>query len=153
MSIIKDSDRIINGMTHKVLTVDGYDRIQINSRLQDLIAQRDKIQDKIDTFMLMSDMMDHEIEMRERGDSAQNLFDQMFGGWLITMYVLKLVNDQGTIMEEFTHSFADGVTRGTEIANLHQHRVFIVPCGHDHPIQEIFPIHRILPNKRKWNPI
>jgi hypothetical protein len=80
MTIIKDSDRIINGMTHKVLTVDGYDRIQINSRLQDLIAQRDKIQDKIDTFMLMSDMMDHEIEMRERGDSAQNLFDQMFGG-------------------------------------------------------------------------
>ena len=85
MTIIKDSDRIINGMTHKVLTVDGYDRCQINQRLQDLVAQRDKIQDKIDTFIMMSDIMDHEIEMRgeewkERGESAQNLFDEMFGG-------------------------------------------------------------------------
>ena len=85
MTIIKDSDRIINGMTHKVLTVDGYDRCQINERLRDLVAQRDKIQDKIDTFIMMSDIMDHEIEMRgeewkERGESAQNLFDEMFGG-------------------------------------------------------------------------
>ena len=85
MTIIKDSDRIINGMTHKVLTVDGYDRCQINERLRDLVAQRDKIQDKIDTFIMMSDMMDQEIEMRgeewkERGESAQNLFDEMFGG-------------------------------------------------------------------------
>ena len=85
MTLIQDSNRIINGMTHKVLTVDGYDRCQINERLQDLITQRDKIQDKIDNFLLMRDMMDHEVEMRgeewkERGDSAQNLFDEMFGG-------------------------------------------------------------------------
>ena len=85
MTLIQDSNRIINGMTHKVLTVDGYDRCQINERLQDLITQRDKIQDKIDNFLLMRDMMDHEVEMRgeewkERGESAQNLFDQMFGG-------------------------------------------------------------------------
>ena len=85
MTIIKDSDRIINDMTHKVLTVDGYDSCQINERLRDLVAQRDKIQDKIDTFIMMSDIMDHEIEMRgeewkERGESAQNLFDEMFGG-------------------------------------------------------------------------
>ena len=50
MTLIQDSNRIINGMTHKVLTVDGYDRCQINERLQDLITQRDKIQDKIDNF-------------------------------------------------------------------------------------------------------
>tara|TARA_B100000530_G_scaffold331585_1_gene276538 strand:- start:278 stop:535 length:258 start_codon:yes stop_codon:yes gene_type:complete len=85
MSIIQDSNRIINGTTTKVLTVDGWDRCQINSRIQDLVAQRNKIQDKIDDFMLMRDMMDHEIEMRgeewkERGESAQDLFDQMFGG-------------------------------------------------------------------------
>ena len=85
MSIIKESNRIINGTTTKVLTVDGWDRCQINARIQDLVAQRNKIQDKIDDFMLMRDMMDHEIEMRgeewkERGESAQNLFDEMFGG-------------------------------------------------------------------------
>jgi len=69
------SPRIINGATYDLLTVDGMDRCQINTRLHYLNVEMDKLKAKQATLLQMRDMMDYELEREELGD----LYDQMFG--------------------------------------------------------------------------
>jgi len=84
---ITDKKVIINGMEHVVTAVDGLDRIDINNRLHDLNEQISKLQIKIiglqevqSMYVQMRDMIDHQCEMRERAESADQLFNDMFGG-------------------------------------------------------------------------
>ena len=83
---ITDKKVIINGMEHVVTAVDGLDRIDINNRLHDLNEQISKLQIKIiglqevqSMYVQMRDMIDHQCEMRERAESADQLFNEMFG--------------------------------------------------------------------------
>jgi len=69
------SPRIINGNTYDLLTVDGMDRCQINTRLHYLNVEMDKLKAKQATLIQMRNMMDNELEREELGD----LYDQMFG--------------------------------------------------------------------------
>lgn len=78
MIIDPNSTRIINGMEHKVTTADGLDRVQINERLNNIREQLEKLQNKQSDLLAMRDAIDYECEMRERADSADDLFAQMF---------------------------------------------------------------------------
>jgi len=80
MEINRNAIRIINGMEHKVTAVDGLDRCQINTRLHYLNVEMDKLKMKQARLVTMRDMIDRECEMRERAESADDLFAEMFGG-------------------------------------------------------------------------
>ncbi len=80
MEINRNAIRIINGMEHKVTAVDGLDRCQINTRLHYLNVEMDKLKAKQARLVAMRDMIDRECEMRERAESADDLFAEMFGG-------------------------------------------------------------------------
>jgi len=73
---VTEQPRIINGMEHQVLTVNGLDRCQINTRLHLLNVEIDKLRAKQSALIEARNQMDRHIESREMGD----LFDEMFGG-------------------------------------------------------------------------
>jgi len=73
---VTEQPRIINGMEHQVLTVNGLDRCQINTRLHLLNVEIDKLRTKQSALIEARNQMDRHIESREMGD----LFDEMFGG-------------------------------------------------------------------------
>jgi hypothetical protein len=56
------SPRIINGNTYDMLTVDGMDRRQINTRLHYLNVEMDKLKAQQAKLVQMRDMMDYELE-------------------------------------------------------------------------------------------
>ncbi len=60
MHTIALSNRIINGINTPVVTVDGFDIDTIEDRRDRLKAEIDKLQDKLDTFSQMADMIDDE---------------------------------------------------------------------------------------------
>ena len=80
MEINRNAIRIINGMEHTVTTADGLDRCQINTRLHYLNVEMDKLKAKQARLIACRDAIDHECEMQERAENANNLFDEMFGG-------------------------------------------------------------------------
>ena len=73
---VTEQPRIINGMEHQVLTVDGMDRTQINTRLHYINVALSKIKAEQSALIEARNQMDRHIESREMGD----LFDEMFGG-------------------------------------------------------------------------
>lgn len=75
MTVI-NQPRIINNTEYPVPTVDGFDRVQINTRLHYLNVEIDKLKAKQAVLIEMRDQLDRHAEMQEMG----NLFDQMFGG-------------------------------------------------------------------------
>ena len=80
MEINRNAIRIINGMEHKVTTADGLDRVQINLRLGHLNEQMEKLKAKQARLLTLRNALDLECERMERAESANNLFDEMFGG-------------------------------------------------------------------------
>ena len=80
MEINRNAIRIINGMKHTVTTADGLDRVQINLRLLHLNEQMDKLKAKQARLLTLRNALDLECERMERAESANNLFDEMFGG-------------------------------------------------------------------------
>ena len=75
MTVI-NQPRIINNTEYLTPTVDGFDRVQINTRLHYLNVEIDKLKAKQAKLIEMRDQLDRHAEMQEMGD----LFDQMFGG-------------------------------------------------------------------------
>ena len=73
--------RIINGTSYDMPTVGGMDRCQINTRLHYINEELSKIQMKQASLIAMRDELDRHAEMQERAQNADNLFDEMFGGW------------------------------------------------------------------------
>ena len=74
--MIETQTRMINGMEHTVITVDGLDRVQINNRLHDLNEQVMELRMKQDELVQMRDRIDRELAIAE----MDSLFDQMWGG-------------------------------------------------------------------------
>ena len=74
--MIETQTRMINGMEHTVITVDGLDRVQINNRLHDLNEQVMALRVKQDELVQMRDRIDRELAIAE----MDSLFDQMWGG-------------------------------------------------------------------------
>ena len=60
MHTIAISNRIINGINTPVVTVDGFDIDTIEDRRDRLKAEISRLQDKLDTFSQMADMIDDE---------------------------------------------------------------------------------------------
>ena len=60
MHTIALSNRIINGINTPVVTVDGFDIDTIEDRRVRLKAEISKLQEKLDTFSQMADMIDDE---------------------------------------------------------------------------------------------
>jgi len=60
MHTIALSNRIINGINTPVVTVDGFDIDTIEDRRDRLKTEISKLQDKLDTFSQMADMIDDE---------------------------------------------------------------------------------------------
>ena len=80
MHTISDKKVIINGMEHKVISVDGLDRVDINNRLHDLNEQISKLKMIQSELVQMRNMIDFEIERMERMESGEvDLFEEMFG--------------------------------------------------------------------------
>jgi len=69
----------INGIDHTVTAVDGLDRVDINTKLHYLNVEMDKLKAKQSELVHMREMID-QCEMRERAESADDLFNEMFGG-------------------------------------------------------------------------
>ena len=78
--IISDKSVIINGMIHTVISVDGLDKVDINNQLHHLNVEMDKLKAKQSELIQMREMIEHQSEMRERAESADDLFNEMFGG-------------------------------------------------------------------------
>jgi hypothetical protein len=74
--MIENQTRMINGMEHTVITVNGLDRVQINNRLHDLNEQVMALRVKQDELVQMRDRIDRELAIAE----MDSLFDQMWGG-------------------------------------------------------------------------
>ena len=74
--MIENQTRVINGMEHTVITVDGLDRVQINNRLHDLNEQVMALRVRQDELVQMRDQIDRELAIQE----MDSLFDQMWGG-------------------------------------------------------------------------
>ena len=81
MIIDRNSTRVINNMEHKVITVDGLDRVEINNKLHELNVKMSALQTEQMALVAMRDAIDRECEMMERAESADDLFAEMFGGW------------------------------------------------------------------------
>ena len=75
MTVI-NQPRIINNTEYPTPMVNGFDRVQINTRLHYLNVEIDKLRAKQASLIEMRDELDRHAEMQEMGD----LFDQMFGG-------------------------------------------------------------------------
>lgn len=60
MHTIALSNRIINGINTPVVTVDGFDIDTIEDRRVRLKAEISRLQEKLDTFSQMADMIDDE---------------------------------------------------------------------------------------------
>ena len=78
--IISDKSVLINDIMHTVIAVDGLDRVDINNQLHHLNVEMDKLKAKQSELIQMREMIDHQCEMRERAESADDLFNEMFGG-------------------------------------------------------------------------
>ena len=76
--IIASQPRQINNMTHEVTTVDGMDRVQINTQLHYINVEMDKLKEKQIALLQMRDAIDYECERREAAEAGYNLFDEMF---------------------------------------------------------------------------
>ena len=74
--IISDKSVLINGMIHTVTAVDGLDTVDINNQLHHLNVEMDKLKAKQSELIQMREMIEH----RERAESADDLFNEMFGG-------------------------------------------------------------------------
>jgi hypothetical protein len=74
--MIANQTRMINGMQHSVMTVNGLDRVEINNKLHDLNEKIMKLRMEQDTLVQMRNQIDRECELQEMG----SLFDQMWGG-------------------------------------------------------------------------
>ena len=68
--------RIINGTSYDMLTVNGMDRCQINTRLHYSNEELSKVKAKQAALIAARDELDRHAEIQESGD----LFDEMFGG-------------------------------------------------------------------------
>ena len=68
--------RIINGTSYDMLTVNGMDRCQINTRLHYINEELSKVKAKQAALIAARDELDRHAEIQESGD----LFDEMFGG-------------------------------------------------------------------------
>ena len=75
---VSEKPQIINGMEHMVTTVDGLDRVEINNKLHYLGDQLMKLKLEQDHLIQMRNMIDRQNELNEMDD----LFAEMFGGWL-----------------------------------------------------------------------
>ena len=80
MIIDNNATRVINNMEHKVITVDGLDRVEINNKLHELNEKLMWLQTEQMALVSMRDAIDRQCEMRERAESADDLFAEMFGG-------------------------------------------------------------------------
>ena len=78
--IISDKSVLINGMMHTVIAVDGLDTVDINNQLHHLNVEMDKLKAKQSELIQMREMIEHQCEMLERAESADDLFNEMFGG-------------------------------------------------------------------------
>ena len=78
--IISDKQVNINGMMHTVFAVDGLDTVDINNQLHHLNVEMDKLKAKQSELIQMREIIEHQCEMRERAESADDLFNEMFGG-------------------------------------------------------------------------
>ena len=78
--IISDKQVNINGIMHTVTTVDGLATLDINNQLHYLNVEMDKLRVKQSRLIQMREMIQHQCEMRERAESADDLFNEMFGG-------------------------------------------------------------------------
>ena len=78
--IISDKQVNINGMMHTVFAVDGLDTVDINNQLHHLNVEMDKLKAKQSELIQMREMIEHQCEMLERAESADDLFNEMFGG-------------------------------------------------------------------------
>ena len=78
--IISDKKVNINGMIHTVTAVDGLDTVDINNQLHHLNVEMDKLKAKQSELIQMREMIEHQCEMSERAESADDLFNEMFGG-------------------------------------------------------------------------
>ena len=67
-------------MMHTVFAVDGLDTVDINNQLHHLNVEMDKLKAKQSELIQMREMIDHQCEMLERAESADDLFNEMFGG-------------------------------------------------------------------------
>ena len=71
--------RIINGTSYDMPTVNGMDRCQINTRLQYLNEEMDKLKAKQAALIGARNQLDRHAEMMEMEEKEGNLFEQMFG--------------------------------------------------------------------------
>jgi len=72
--------RKINNTVYDVPTVDGMDRCQINNRLHYINEEMLKLRNTQQALIAMRNQLDRHNEAQEMDD----LFDEMFGGWLLT---------------------------------------------------------------------
>ena len=72
--------RKINNTMYDMPTVGGLDRCEINTKLHYLNVEMDKLKMKQASLIAMRDQLDRHVEMQERAQNADNLFDEMFGG-------------------------------------------------------------------------
>ena len=94
---VSEKPQIINGIEHMVTTVDGLDRVEINNKLHHLGDQLMKLKMEQDHLIQMRNMIDRQIEISEMDD----LFDQMFGGWLTTTSTLRLTSKRAIFVFEY----------------------------------------------------
>ena len=80
MIIDNNATRVINNMEHKVITVDGLDRVEINNKLHELNEKLMWLKTEQMALVSMRDAIDRQCEMKERAESADDLFAEMFGG-------------------------------------------------------------------------
>lgn len=75
---VTDKPQIINGIEHTVTAVNGLDRVEINNKLHHIGDQLMKLKMEQDALIQMRNLIDRQNEMSE----MEELFNQMFGGWL-----------------------------------------------------------------------
>jgi hypothetical protein len=73
---VSEKLQTINGMQHLVTTVDGLDRVEINSKLHHIGDQILKLKMEQGRLIQMRNMIDRKWEIEE----MENLFDELFGG-------------------------------------------------------------------------
>ena len=120
----RNSVRIINGTALKVITADGMDRTQINTHLHYLNVEMDKLRAKQAVLIARRDAIDHECEMLERADAAEDLCAGMFGGWvrcLIKKVYLEQLTAREQLMEDID-AIIDGFFNDTYEAQYPEER-------------------------------
>ena len=86
-NIISERTTMSQGMPITVTTVNGMDRIEINNKLHEIGDQLLKLKMEQQRYLEMRNQIDRQNEIIEMGD----LFDELFGGWVIHIWGLEIV--------------------------------------------------------------